>query len=306
MASYKTLNLDVRCVVDCKDVIGEGAFWCPLEKAVYWLDVPMPSKLHRYNPATQQHDNWPMPEMITALAKRSDGSLLIASQHGLNFFHPKAGRLERRISPEADMPQNRSNDGAPDAKGRFWMGTMMNNLGPHGEEMPITGSTGALWCIERDLTSRKVISEITITNGVVWTPDSKTLYVADSAPQLIHAYDFDLEKGAVARRRVFSDAKDLGYPDGAAVDSEGCLWSARWEGSCIARFSPDGEIDLIVPIPSSRITSLAFGGGDYKTVYVTTARQGLTTEEAKRFPQQGGLFSFRSPVAGLPRPQFAG
>ncbi len=306
MANYPVLNLDVSCLIDCRDKIGEGIFWCPHEKAVYWLDVPMPSVLHRYDPSTARHDTWPMPEMITALAKRGDGTHLVASHSGINFFDTKEGKLHRKVSPEAHMPRNRSNDGAPDASGRFWMGTMMNNLGPNGEDMPITQSTGALWCIEKDLSHRKAIADISITNGVVWSPDSKTLYVADSAPQIIHAYDFDLATGSVANPRVFSAIKDLGYPDGAAVDSAGFLWSARWEGSCIARFTPNGTVDCIVPIPSSRVTSLAFGGSDFKTVYVTTARQDLTAEEAVRFPQQGGLFSFRSLVAGLPRPRFAG
>jgi sugar lactone lactonase YvrE len=277
-----------------------------VERVVYWLDVPPPSVLHRFNPATERHDTWPMPEMITALAKRANGTLLIASHQGINVFDPATGKIERKVSPEADVPGNRSNDGAPDALGRFWMGTMMNNLGSDGEDLPITRSSGGLWCVEQDLSSRKVISEITITNGVVWSPDSQTLYVADSAPQLIHAYDFDLASGGVSNRRVFSAITDLGYPDGAAVDSEGFLWSCRWEGQCVARFAPDGGIDRIVPIPAPRVTSLAFGGADFRTVYVTTARHGHTPEEDKRFPQQGSLFAFEAPVAGLPRPQFAG
>ena len=304
--SYPISNLDVHCIVENRDKIGEGAMWCPVERVVYWLDVPPPSVLHRFNPATERHDNWPMPEMITALAKRANGTLLIASHQGINVFDPATGKIERKVSPEADVPGNRSNDGAPDALGRFWMGTMMNNLGSDGEDLPITRSSGGLWCVEQDLSSRKVISEITITNGVVWSPDSQTLYVADSAPQIIHAYDFDLASGGVSNRRVFSAITDLGYPDGAAVDSEGFLWSCRWEGQCVARFAPDGGIDRIVPIPAPRVTSLAFGGADFRTVYVTTARHGHTPEEDKRFPQQGSLFAFEAPVAGLPRPQFAG
>jgi len=304
--SYPISNLDVHCIVENRDKIGEGAMWCPVERVVYWLDVPPPSVLHRFNPATERHDTWPMPEMITALAKRANGTLLIASHQGINVFDPATGKIERKVSPEADVPGNRSNDGAPDALGRFWMGTMMNNLGSDGEDLPITRSSGGLWCVEQDLSSRKVISEITITNGVVWSPDSQTLYVADSAPQIIHAYDFDLASGGVSNRRVFSAITDLGYPDGAAVDSEGFLWSCRWEGQCVARFAPDGGIDRIVPIPAPRVTSLAFGGADFRTVYVTTARHGHTPEEDKRFPQQGSLFAFEAPVAGLPRPQFAG
>jgi sugar lactone lactonase YvrE len=297
---------EVRCIVDCRDKIGEGAFWCPDERAIYWLDVPMPSVLHRFTPASASHEVWPMPEMITAMAKRDDGSLLIASERGISFFDPKEGKLNRQIAPETDRPRNRSNDGAPDGRGRFWMGTMMNNLGPSGEDLPITEASGALWCIEPDLTYRRAIEGITITNGVVWSPDWRTLYVADSHLQVIHAYDFDLARGFVANRREFSSITDLGYPDGAAVDSEGYLWSARWEGHCIARLAPDGAVDRIVAIPASRVTSCAFGGEDLRTLYVTTARLGITAEEAARYSEQGGLFALRAPVPGLPRPRFAG
>ena len=306
MDNYPVSHLDVRCAVDCRDKIGEGAFWCPDEQAVYWLDVPMPSLLHRFVPASGAHDVWPMPEMITAMAKRSDGTLLVASERGINFLDPKDGKLRPMVSPEADQPLNRSNDGAPDAKGRFWMGTMMNNLGAHGEDLPITAASGALWRVDPDLSCTKVISDITITNGVAWSPDSRTLYVTDSALQVIHAYDFDLAKGAVSNRRPFSEIKDLGYPDGAAIDSEGFLWSARWEGQCVARLAPDGSVDRIVPVPAPRVTSCAFGGPHLKTLYVTTARHGSSADEDRRFPQQGGLFAIEMPVTGLARPKFAG
>jgi sugar lactone lactonase YvrE len=306
MTSYPIAKADVRCVLDCRDKIGEGCFWCPEERAVYWLDVPMPSLLHRLIPGSGRHDVWPMPEMITALAKRADGSLLVASQGGISFFDTSKGLLDRRVSPEADQPLNRSNDGAPDARGRFWMGTMMNNLGPAGEDLPITRASGALWCIEADLSFRAVVRNITITNGVVWSPDSKTLYIADSALQVIHAYDFDLAAGTVDNRRVFSAVTDLGFPDGAAVDSEGYLWSARWEGSCVVRFAPDGTIERVASLPAARVTSCAFGGEDLRTLYVTTARLGLSNEALSECPQQGGLFAFEAPAAGLPRPRFGG
>ena len=306
MVSYPVSHTDVRCILDCRDKIGEGAFWCPEERAIYWLDVPMPSLLHRLIPETGHHDGWPMPEMITAMAKRADGSLLIASERGISFFDTREGKLNRRIAPEADLPLNRSNDGAPDVRGRFWMGTMMNNLGPGGTELPITEASGALWCIDPDLTCRQVLAGITITNGVVWSPDGTTLYVADSSPKVIHAYDFDMGRGEVSNPRVFSAITDLGSPDGAAVDSEGYLWSARWEGDCVARFALDGTLERTVAIPASQVTSCAFGGEDLKTVYVTTARQGMTAEAAARYPQQGALFAFTAPVPGLPRPRFAG
>lgn len=309
--AYPTRPVPVECVVDAKDKLGEGAFWCPVEQAVYWLDIALPSALHRFTPADGRHNSWPMPEMISAMAKRRDGTLLVASQSGLNVFEPKTfdrGQpgLRRVASPEADRPGNRSNDGAPDAKGRFWIGTMQNNLGPNAEELPITQRSGALWRIEPDLTATMVIDGLGITNGIAWSPDSRTLYVIDTMDQTIFAYDFDLDTGTVRNKRVFSDVKDLGYADGSCIDAEGCLWNARWEGSAVVRIAPSGKIDAVVPIPATRVTSCAFGGANLDTLYVTTSRLNLDADTLARYPQQGGLFALKPGIKGLARPQFAG
>src|SRR5262245_55774686 len=111
MGQYRSVTHTVHCVADTKDKLGEGSFWDPVDQAVYWLAIITPSRLHRLIPATAKHDSWPMPEMITALAKRADGTLLVASQHGLNVFDPKQPGLKRVASPEADRPGNRTNDG---------------------------------------------------------------------------------------------------------------------------------------------------------------------------------------------------
>ncbi len=306
MSNYRTVEHEIECVVDSRDKVGEGAFWCPEERAVYWLDVPLPSVLHRFLPQSGRHDTWPTPEMITAMAKRRDGTLLVASQGGLNIFDPGSGHLDRIATPEAHRPKNRSNDSAPDAKGRFWLGTMQNNLGPNGEEIPIEASSGGLWRIEPDLTATEAVTGLGITNGLAWSPDNTVLYVADTMIQTIFAYDFDLDSGTLSNKRVFSDVKDLGFADGATVDAEGYIWSARWEGSCIARLAPDGSVDRIVPTPSTRVTSCAFGDDDFGTLYFTTARLGVAGSVLQTYPMQGGLFAFRPGVTGLPRPQFAG
>jgi len=306
MSRYRVADHEVQCVVDSRDKIGEGGFWCPDEQVVYWLDVPMPSRIHRFDPATGKHDTWPMPEMVTAMAKRADGTLLVASENGLNTFDPRKASYVHLGAIEPHLPGNRTNDGAPDAKGRFWIGTMQNNLGPNGEGIPIRGPVGSLWKIEPGKPPVAALEEIGITNGVAWSPDATKLYVVDSLVDQIYACDFDLDTGDVGPRHIFSDIKDLGTPDGNAMDAEGYLWSARWDGHCVARISPDGSVDCIVPMPASLVTSCAFGGPDLDTLYVTTARLGIDEETARRYPQQGGLFVFKPGVRGLKRPRYAG
>ena len=306
MSRYRIENLDVTCVVDSRNVIGEGAFWEGEEQAVYWLDVPMPSSIHRFVPATGEHRSWPVPEMVTAMAKRGDGTIFVASENGLNVFDPRTGDYRHLFELEPHLPKNRSNDGAPDAKGRFWIGTMQNNLGPGGASIPMKGASGSLWRVEPSQPPVAVLGEIGITNGVAWSPDWTKLYIVDSMVNRIYVCDFDLETGAIGPKRIFNDADDLATPDGNAVDAEGFLWSARWGGHCVARISPAGKVERIVPIPASLVTSCAFGGPELDTLYITTARLGIDAETASRYPQQGGLFAFKPGVRGLPRPFYAG
>lgn len=306
MSRYPVADHDVACVVDSRDKIGEGAFWCAEEQAVYWLDVPMPSCIHRFVPRTGSHRSWPMPEMVTAMAKRRDGTLLVASENGLAVFDPRSGSYSHLSELEPHRPANRSNDGAPDARGRFWIGTMQNNLGPNGEAIPIESAAGSLWRVEPGKPPFAAMDGLSITNGIAWSPDWTRLYVVDSMLDRIYVCDFDLDTGTVGPRRVFSDAAGIGTPDGNAVDAEGFLWSARWDGHCVARIAPEGSIDRVVPVPASLVTSCAFGGPELDTLYVTTARLGVDEKTAARYPQQGGLFAFRPGVRGVERPLYTG
>ena len=294
------------CVLDCGDHLGEGALWDEREGVLWWVDVPMPSRLHRLDPATGRHDEWAMPEMIMSLAVREQGGLLIASHHGLNTFDPAEGRLVRVLEPEADKPRNRSNDGGTDPRGRFWFGTMQNNLAEDASAIPITESSGAIYRVDPDLTVTRMAEGIGIANTFAWSPDGTRLYFADTLTGWIFVYDFDPEAGKLGERRNFARADDLGYPDGSTIDAEGYLWNARWGGGCVARFSPDGAIDRIVKVPADKVTSCAFGGPDLDILYITTARYEATEDDRRRQPQAGGLFAVRPSVRGLPRARFAG
>lgn len=294
------------CVLDCRDKLGEGIFWCPEEQVLYWVDIAMPSTLHRLDPVTGNHDIWAMPEMISALAKRKDGTLFVTSHHGLNFFDPKTGVLTRVVAPEAGRPLNRANDGAPDARGRFWYGSMTNNIAPDGSDLPITSPTGVLYRVEPDLRVIPMDGPVGIANGTCFSPDGGTLYFADTMAETIYAYDLDLESGGISHKRIFSQLSGYGFPDGSTVDAEGYVWNARWEAACVIRFSPDGEIDRVVDIPASRVTCCAFGGRYLDELYVTTARMNVAPTELEKHPQAGGVFALSPGVRGLPRPVFGG
>lgn len=299
-------DVPVTCLIDSRDKLGEGILWDADAQCLWWLDAILPSRIHRLHVASGAHREWFFSEMVTTLVKRQDGTLLVGSALGTNIFDPITGTLTPRARIDAGRPQNRGNDGACDAKGRFWFGTMMNNIGRDGSDLPITAATGALFRIGGDGSVTEVQADVGVSNGPCWSPDNRIFYFSDSMAQVIWAYDFDLEQGVISNRRVFNEIKAHGYPDGATVDAEGYLWSARWDAACVLRIDPKGRIDRVVPIPAKRPTNVCFGGPKLDTLYVTTARHNVDPVHLHRFPLQGGLFCFNPGVSGFEKHCFVG
>ena len=294
-----------ECVLDVKDQLGEGILWCPQEQALYWVDVPMPACIQRYVPATGAHERWQTGQIVASMAKRADGTLLVAAHHGLYVFSPLTGSLKLVAAPEAATPENRSNDGCTDPRGRFWYGSMQNNLAADNSDIGI-GAQGVLYKVEAGFRATPMEGGIGIPNATCFSPDGTTMYFADTMAGTIFAYDFDADLGAISNRRVFSDLTGHGHPDGATTDAEGYVWSARWEGGCVIRFAPDGRVDRIIEVPARRVTCCVFGDADLETLYITTSRLNVPDAELAGQPQAGGLFAARVGVRGTIKPMFAG
>lgn len=299
--------MEAECVVPCADGLGEGPLWSVGEQALYWVDVPRPSRLHRWVPGTNGLQTWMLPEMALAVAERKSGGLLIASARGLNAFDPKTGDWRRLIEPEPDLPANRINDAGTDRVGRFWFGTLKNNFAEDNSDIPIVENTGSLYSYDGKGTLRRHDTGIGASNTVAFSPDNRVLYFADTVAGNIYAYDFDMAAGAVSNRRVFAHSPEYGAPDGSTIDADGCLWSCRLGAGCIIRFRPDGTIDRIVKVPTRMVTSCTFGGANLDTLYVTTARFYLSEEDLAAQPGAGGLFRVTDTgTTGLPHTPFAG
>ncbi len=298
--------MTMECVVPCRDNLGEGCLWDAEAQALWWLDIARPSRVHRFDPVSQMQNIWTSQLLLTAIAKKKSGGFVVAGEDGVYSFDAATGRTSPFCNPESNVPHNRMNDGAVDPQGRFWLGSMMQNIGPNGEDLDITADTGNLFRILADGSSRIMERNIGVSNGPCWSPDGRTFYFSDSKNQVIYAYDFDDGSGDISNRRVLNDTKSHGYPDGATVDAEGFLWSARWEGSCVLRIDPKGRIDRIVEVPASRVTCPVFGGADLDTLYLTTSRAHVSAETLARFPEQGSLFACKLGVKGILKNVFAG
>ncbi|GBQ87858.1 transcriptional regulator [Acetobacter nitrogenifigens DSM 23921 = NBRC 105050] len=278
------------CVWDLRAELGEGPIWIEADKSLYFVDI-LGRAVHRYDPATGRSASWAAPARPCFLTPTTDGSLLCGLEDGLYRFDPATGRFSLALSVERDQPGNRINDGHVDPYGRLWFGTM---------DDAETTASGSLYSIGGSLDAglRHHHGGYTVSNGPAASPDGRTLYHCDSALGTIYAFDLSPE-GGLSGRRVFRHFAD-GAPDGLAMDSAGVLWVGIWGGGRIERLTPEGGRLEPIVIPARNVTKVAFGGPDFRTVFVTTARKGLADDLLHAEPQTGGLFAFRVDVAGAP------
>ncbi len=288
----------IERAVDCRNTLGEGPLWCPVERVLWWVDISAPA-LWRFDPARNTTAHWPLPKLVGSMCLRRDGGFLIAFRSGLaTLDQPEANaRFVDRVDVDFDVL--RFNDGKTDRAGRFWVGAMDRKL-----RAPI----GGLYRIDASL--RPVCADrgvATIANGIGWSPDDRTMYFTDTPSRRIYAYDFDLASGFVSNRRVFVEVEaGHGGPDGLTVDAEGGVWSVQFDRWCIHRYAPDGRLERIVKLPVQRPTSVMFGGPDLSTLYVTTATMDLDAGALESQPLAGSLLACQPGVKGLPETRFAG
>ena len=290
---------------DCKNLLGEGITWSVDQENLYWLDVVIPSKLFQLHLPTNKLTTFIMPEMISSISIRSKKDLIIASQYGVYNYNLTSNNFTRLIETEPLLKFNRSNDGASDIKGRFWFGTMQNNLDEEGQDIPITKNSGSLYRLNTDLTLDKIESNLGIPNTFIWNPDNTKFYFTDSMEGIIYSYDFDEESGEITNKTKFATF-NRGIPDGSTMDSEGFVWNCRWGGSCVVRFDPLGRVDRVLEVPIANVTNCVFGGKDLKTLFITTARQGLSKEYVKKNPYAGSLFAIDLSIKGIEDNNFLG
>lgn len=285
---------EATCVANTADVLGEVPRWHAGENALYWIDALKPA-IHRLDPANGRVESWTPPEKLGSFAPCAAGGLIIAGRNGFALHDPRSGAFDRISDPENRAEENILNDGRCDPRGRFWAGSMTKTM---------KGPTAKLYRIEKGRTDA-CDDGIWVSNGVAWSPDGATMYFADSHRHTIFAYDYDLATGTLGRRRVFADTRGrAGVPDGASCDAAGFLWSAMFDGACLARYAPDGRLDRTVALPVSRPTACAFGGPGLRTLYVTTARFRLAPDRLAAEPHAGGLLALDVGVAGLPEPMY--
>lgn len=289
--------MEAECVVDCQNVLGEGALWCPLEQRLWWIDISNPSLWCREH-RTQRVEHWTLPKPPGSFALRHDGSFLFAFRNGLATLAKPGAEPTWIDAPGLALGDERFNDGKVDRAGRFWSGTLDRKLAS-----PI----GQLYRVEPGWRVSALDRGFTISNGIGWSPDDRTMYFTDTPSRRIYRYDFDAARGRVSNRSVFVEVEPgHGGPDGMTVDAEGYVWSAQFDRWCVNRYAPDGMLQRSVRLPVQRPTTCMFGGPDLRTLFITTARMDLSESALAAQPQAGGVFALDPGVRGIAEPRFAG
>ena len=277
--------------------LGEGSLWDERRGLLYWVDICQ-NKVFAFDPKRSSNLAFDVGESVGTVVLTQNDKLLLALRSGFAWLDPETGRITKLSDPESDQPGNRFNDGKCDPQGRFWAGTMVEK-GPRG--------AGALYCLDTDLSVSKKLDGVTISNGLVWSRDSRRFYYIDTPTQQVSLFDFDPERGNIASRRVVTEIpRQVGSPDGMAIDEEEHLWIALFNGGKVIRIDPaSGKIEFEVTLPAQNVTSCAFGGADLRQLFVTTARVGLDSDRRKSQPLAGSLFRAEVPYRGVPAARFA-
>lgn len=287
----------MECVLDSRAELAEGPVWDPVEAVLWWVNIKA-REIHRFDPATGRDEMWATPADVGSLALREKGGLVVALKTGFFFFDPP-GRFTAVAEPEPEFPDNRFNDGKTDRQGRFWAGSLYDP----DESSP----TGGLWRLDPDLSCHRMVDGIHASNGLAFSPDSRTAYYADSRQRAVWAFDFDADDGVLSNRRVFVELTgEAGVPDGAAVDDDGGYWLTQPPARLLVRYDPTGRADRTIVMPVSQPTCCAFGGPRRDILYVTTATYRMPTEKLAKEPLAGALFALDVGVSGPADARFGG
>ena len=288
----------IECVLDCGAELGEGPVWDPEDRVLYWVNIK-DHEIHCFDPATSKDRLWNTPTDVGSLGLRRDGGMIVALKTGFFFFDLQTGQFTAVAEPEANLADNRFNDGKTDRQGRFWAGSLY--------DPDETKPTGSLYRLDTDLTCHKMVEGIYASNGLAFSADSATAYYADSRRRIVWAWDFDADDGALRNRRVFIELRDReGGPDGAAVDTDGGYWLTQPPAGRVVRYDPKGRVDRVIETPVSQPTCVAFGGERMDTLYITSAKYKMAADKLRREPLAGAIFAIRPGVTGPADVRFGG
>jgi sugar lactone lactonase YvrE len=291
-----SVEVEVEVVLEAHASVGEGPTWDERTNTLVWVDI-MGNSVHVYDPASGRDQVIDVGQPVGAAGLRQGGGLVLALRDGLGVLEADLRTVRMVSDVERDIATNRFNDGKCDPAGRFWAGSMA---------FAVTPGAGALYRMDADHRVTRMLSGVTLSNGLDWSADNQQMFYIDSPTQGVDVFDFDLERGELGeRRRIISIPADEGLPDGMTIDAEGGIWVALHGSGSVRRYLPDGRLERVIRVPNARlVTCCAFGGPDLSDLYITSMSYGLSAEELREQPLAGALFRCRPGVQGRPAHRF--
>ena len=291
---------EVELILDARAKLGEGAVWDVSRQLLYWVDIEG-RNVHVFDPGSGRDRAIAVGDYVGTVVPRSRGGVAVTLGRTFAGLDLDTSSVSVLAEPEAERtrPGNRFNDGKCDPRGRFWAGTMA---------VAETPAEGRLYRLDADGSVHEMLQGVSISNGIVWSAAADRMYFIDTPTREVAVFDYDDATGRISNRRVavrFPDGH--GWPDGMAIDAEGQLWIAEWDGGCVSRWDPErGRLLRRIELPVARVTSCAFGGPRLDEMYVTTAWSRLDDSARRAQPAAGGLFRVDAGVRGTPTFAFAG
>lgn len=290
-------ELTAECVFERPSTLGEGPCWDPARQGLLWVDIEQ-KVVCFFDPASRTNQTWSIGSEVGFAIPTTSGDIVCGTRDGIVRLDRNSGAIQHMVDPELDLPRNRFNDGKCDPQGRLWAGTLSDDRQP----------VASLYRIDGQFTVDRVVDGVTVSNGMAWSRDQRTMYYIDSPTYRVDAFDYHPEEGTLSNRRpVIKFPEGSGKPDGMTIDAEGMLWVALYRGHSVTRWNPEtSELLARVKLPAANVTSCCFGGQNLDTLYITCARAGLDKESLEKQPLAGSLFSVQSGVEGMPITPFAG
>lgn len=295
---HQALRMKASLLYKCDCSLGEGAFWHEARQSFFWVDIDGMC-LFEYGSLNEKVNTWRFEHRPSFIALDTQGQFVIAFQGGIARFDLQTEKLHWLVNIVKDDTEQRTNDGAIDSEGRLWIGTM---------NVKFKEGAGALYCLSNDLSLTKKIEGLTIPNGLVWSLNDRTMYHIDSPTRKVQSYSFDHKTGTIIfEKTAVTIPKEAGNPDGMCIDEEGMLWIAQWNGSGVYRWNPDtGKLLDKIEVPVPQVSSCAFGGTDYDQLFITTAREGFSSELIAKYPDSGSIYTARPGMRGIRKNIFRG
>jgi sugar lactone lactonase YvrE len=289
-------TIAAECLLRTGAVLGEGPVWDAVRQQLWWVDIER-CELHSFDPTAGADRTWTFKQRIGFVVPTVRRDLVVGTQRGLARFDPTTGAVTPVADPESHLPENRFNDAKCDPAGRLWAGTMSVSEAP---------GLGSLYRVDEAWHIDRVLTGVSVSNGIAWAPGHRTMYYIDSPTRRVDAFDFDPLTGNIANRRTAIEVTK-GFPDGTCIDAAGNLWVALWGGWGVACYDPRTRAEIArVEVPVEAVTSCCFGGPGWNELYITTASRDLDAGGHARQPLAGSVFRAYPGIPGPPTQLFAG